>query len=203
MESCRAGGWRSGARPHRLFPTFRPWPIAASRPAPGARRWRSARSRQVAPDRDVDDAAVVLKGAEHRATGSRRSLPHGDQAGRSESRPVRSLWAPLPGLGGEHYDLGGEPLAFQPLAKIDDAGCRTFAADPPSVTDTLRPETGPPDPLFLCPLPPYSVGKLSSDASKVENSVFSAPFEARNLWISHSRGFSPGEKFGQPSLSTE
>ena len=74
---------------------------------------------QVAPDRDVDEAAVVLKGDEHRATGSRRSLPRGDQAGRSQSRPVRSLWAALLGLGGEHYDLGGEPLAFQPLAKID------------------------------------------------------------------------------------
>lgn len=49
----------------------------------------------------------------------------------------------------------------------------------------------------------YSVEKLSSDVGKVENSAFSAQFEARNLWISRSRGFSPGEKSGQPSFSTE
>ena len=49
-------------------------------------------------------------------------------------------------------------------------------------------------------LPTYSVEKLSSDAGKVENSAFSAQFEARNLWISRSRGISPGEKSGQPGF---
>ncbi len=57
--------------------------------------------------------------------------------------------------------------------------------------------------LFERPLPAYSVEKLSSDAGKVENSAFSAQFEARNLWISHSRGISPGAKSEQPSFSTE
>lgn len=75
------------------------------------------------------------------------------------------------GSGWGHYDLGGEPLAFQSLAKIDDASCRTFAADPPSVKDTLHPETGPPDPLILCPILAYSVEELSSDENRVENSV--------------------------------
>ncbi len=42
----------------------------------------------------------------------------------------RSLRATVLGLGGEHYDLGGDDaLAFQPLARIDDASYRTFAAE--------------------------------------------------------------------------
>ncbi|MBL8255998.1 MAG: conjugal transfer protein TrbE [Pseudoxanthomonas mexicana] len=42
----------------------------------------------------------------------------------------RSLRATILGLGGEHYDLGGEGgMVFQPLAKIDDATYRTFAAE--------------------------------------------------------------------------
>jgi len=43
--------------------------MANSRKSPGARLALG----QVAPDHDVDDAAVILKGNEHRASGSRRS----------------------------------------------------------------------------------------------------------------------------------
>lgn len=42
----------------------------------------------------------------------------------------RSLRATVLGLGGEHYDLGGDgDLAFQPLARIDQAGYRAWAAE--------------------------------------------------------------------------
>ena len=42
----------------------------------------------------------------------------------------RSLRATVLGLGGEHYDLGGDgDLAFQPLARIDRAGYRAWAAE--------------------------------------------------------------------------
>ncbi|OEC32758.1 type IV secretion system protein VirB4 [Pseudomonas cuatrocienegasensis] len=42
----------------------------------------------------------------------------------------RSLRATVLGLGGEHYDLGGDSdLAFQPLARIDQPGYRTWAAE--------------------------------------------------------------------------
>ncbi|MCD9026637.1 conjugal transfer protein TrbE [Luteimonas sp. BDR2-5] len=50
----------------------------------------------------------------------------------------RSLRAAILGLGGEHYDLGGEGLAFQPLAGIDEAGYRGFAAE--WVEERLRQE---------------------------------------------------------------
>lgn len=42
----------------------------------------------------------------------------------------RSLRATVLGLAGEHYDLGGDgDLAFQPLARIDQPGYRTWAAE--------------------------------------------------------------------------
>ncbi len=42
----------------------------------------------------------------------------------------RSLRATVLGLGGEHYDLGADGvIAFQPLAGIDDAGYRSWAAE--------------------------------------------------------------------------
>ncbi|SFQ26808.1 conjugal transfer protein TrbE [Pseudomonas borbori] len=42
----------------------------------------------------------------------------------------RSLRATVLGLGGEHYDLGGDgDLAFQPLARIDQDSYRTWAAE--------------------------------------------------------------------------
>ncbi|HIQ45786.1 MAG TPA: conjugal transfer protein TrbE [Pseudomonas oleovorans] len=42
----------------------------------------------------------------------------------------RSLRATVLGLGGEHYDLGGDiDLAFQPLARIDQPGYRAWAAE--------------------------------------------------------------------------
>lgn len=42
----------------------------------------------------------------------------------------RSLRATVLGLGGEHYDLGADgSVAFQPLAGIDDAGYRSWAAE--------------------------------------------------------------------------
>ena len=42
----------------------------------------------------------------------------------------RSLRAAVLGLGGEHYDLGAEgAIAFQPLARIEDEGARTWAAE--------------------------------------------------------------------------
>ncbi len=46
----------------------------------------------------------------------------------------RSIRATILGLGGEHYDLGlgaedGGDMAFQPLARIDRAGWRTWAAE--------------------------------------------------------------------------
>ena len=42
----------------------------------------------------------------------------------------RSLRATVLGLGGEHYDLGGDgDLAFQPLARIDQTGYRAWAAE--------------------------------------------------------------------------
>ncbi|WP_375739430.1 conjugal transfer protein TrbE [Pseudomonas boanensis] len=42
----------------------------------------------------------------------------------------RSLRATVLGLGGEHYDLGGDgELAFQPLARIDQTGYRAWAAE--------------------------------------------------------------------------
>jgi type IV secretion system protein TrbE len=42
----------------------------------------------------------------------------------------RSLRATVLGLGGEHYDLGSEgAIAFQPLARIDRDGYRTWAAE--------------------------------------------------------------------------
>ncbi|QLC74672.1 conjugal transfer protein TrbE [Pseudomonas sp. LPB0260] len=42
----------------------------------------------------------------------------------------RSLRATVLGLGGEHYDLGGDgDLAFQPLARIDQNGYRAWAAE--------------------------------------------------------------------------
>ncbi|KAJ10327.1 conjugal transfer protein TrbE [Pseudomonas aeruginosa] len=42
----------------------------------------------------------------------------------------RSMRATVLGLGGEHYDLGADgAIAFQPLAHIDQAGYRTWAAE--------------------------------------------------------------------------
>ncbi|HFH2890267.1 conjugal transfer protein TrbE [Pseudomonas aeruginosa] len=42
----------------------------------------------------------------------------------------RSLRATVLGLGGEHYDLGGDgDLAFQPLARIDQPGYQAWAAE--------------------------------------------------------------------------
>ncbi|PZW71270.1 type IV secretion system protein VirB4 [Pseudomonas sp. URMO17WK12:I1] len=42
----------------------------------------------------------------------------------------RSLRATVLGLGGEHYDLGGDgDLAFQPLARVDQPGYRAWAAE--------------------------------------------------------------------------
>ncbi|MEW9570277.1 conjugal transfer protein TrbE [Rhodanobacter sp. Si-c] len=42
----------------------------------------------------------------------------------------RSMRATILGLGGEHYDLGNEgAIAFQPLARIDQHGYRTWAAE--------------------------------------------------------------------------
>ncbi|ALS10111.1 conjugal transfer protein TrbE [Pseudomonas aeruginosa] len=42
----------------------------------------------------------------------------------------RSMRATILGLGGEHYDLGNEgAIAFQPLARIDQEGYRTWAAE--------------------------------------------------------------------------
>ena len=42
----------------------------------------------------------------------------------------RSMRATILGLGGEHYDLGAEgSIAFQPLARIDQHGYRTWAAE--------------------------------------------------------------------------
>jgi type IV secretion system protein TrbE len=42
----------------------------------------------------------------------------------------RSMRATILGLGGEHYDLGTEgTIAFQPLARIDQDGYRTWAAE--------------------------------------------------------------------------
>ncbi|TAM59412.1 MAG: conjugal transfer protein TrbE [Rhodanobacter sp.] len=41
----------------------------------------------------------------------------------------RSMRATILGLGGEHYDLGSDgEIAFQPLARIDQEGCRTWAS---------------------------------------------------------------------------
>ena len=41
-----------------------------------------------------------------------------------------SMRATVLGLGGEHYDLGADGvIAFQPLALIDQAGCRSWAAE--------------------------------------------------------------------------
>src|SRR5690606_39714692 len=42
----------------------------------------------------------------------------------------RSMRATILGLGGEHYDLGTDgEIAFQPLARIDRAGYRTWSAE--------------------------------------------------------------------------
>ncbi|WP_312932379.1 conjugal transfer protein TrbE [Stutzerimonas nitrititolerans] len=42
----------------------------------------------------------------------------------------RSMRATVLGLGGEHYDLGADGvIAFQPLARIDQEGCRSWAAE--------------------------------------------------------------------------
>src|SRR3546814_14302511 len=42
----------------------------------------------------------------------------------------RSMRATVLGLGGEHYDLGTDgEIAFQPLARIDREGSRTWAAE--------------------------------------------------------------------------
>ncbi len=42
----------------------------------------------------------------------------------------RSMRATILGLGGEHYDLGADGgIAFQPLARIDQGGYRTWAAE--------------------------------------------------------------------------
>jgi len=42
----------------------------------------------------------------------------------------RSMRATILGLGGEHYDLGNDgEIAFQPLARIDQEGYRTWAAE--------------------------------------------------------------------------
>lgn len=42
----------------------------------------------------------------------------------------RSMRATILGLGGEHYDLGADgAIAFQPLARIDRDGYRTWAAE--------------------------------------------------------------------------
>ncbi|MFP3534266.1 hypothetical protein SB763_33470, partial [Burkholderia sp. SIMBA_042] len=42
----------------------------------------------------------------------------------------RSMRATILGLGGEHYDLGTDgEIAFQPLARIDREGYRTWAAE--------------------------------------------------------------------------
>ncbi|KAF0251030.1 conjugal transfer protein TrbE [Pseudomonas putida] len=42
----------------------------------------------------------------------------------------RSMRATVLGLGGEYYDLGADgAIAFQPLARIDEVGCRSWAAE--------------------------------------------------------------------------
>ncbi len=42
----------------------------------------------------------------------------------------RSMRATVLGLGGEHYDLGGNgAIAFQPLARVNEEGCRSRAAE--------------------------------------------------------------------------
>ena len=42
----------------------------------------------------------------------------------------RSMRATILGLGGEHYDLGSDgEIAFQPLARIDQEGCRAWASE--------------------------------------------------------------------------
>src|SRR5690606_34126570 len=42
----------------------------------------------------------------------------------------RSMRATVLGLGGEQYDLGGNgAIAFQPLARVNEEGCRSRAAE--------------------------------------------------------------------------
>jgi len=80
----------------------------------------------------------------------------------------RSLRATILGLGGEHYDLGGDgDMAFQPLARIDHEAYRTWAAE--WVEERLRQEG-------------VAVGPAEKDAVwSALNSLASAPVEQRTL----------------------
>ena len=80
----------------------------------------------------------------------------------------RSMRATVLGLGGEHYDLGldGE-IAFQPLARIDQEGCRAWASE--WVEGRLIHEG-------------VAVGPAEKDAVwSALNSLASAPVEQRTL----------------------
>lgn len=80
----------------------------------------------------------------------------------------RSMRATILGLGGEHYDLGAEgAIAFQPLARIDQHGYRTWAAE--WIEGRLIQEG-------------IAVGPPEKDAVwSALNSLASAPFEQRTM----------------------
>ena len=84
----------------------------------------------------------------------------------------RSIRATILGLGGEHYDLGkdaedGDEIAFQPLARIDQAGYRAWAAE--WVEGRLVHEG-------------IAVGPAEKDAVwSALNSLASAPIEQRTM----------------------
>ncbi|MDP3750784.1 MAG: conjugal transfer protein TrbE [Polaromonas sp.] len=80
----------------------------------------------------------------------------------------RSMRATILGLGGEHYDLGPEgSIAFQPLARIDQHGYRTWAAE--WIEGRLR-------------LEGIAVGPPEKDAVwSALNSLASAPVEQRTM----------------------
>jgi type IV secretion/conjugal transfer VirB4 family ATPase len=80
----------------------------------------------------------------------------------------RSMRATILGLGGEHYDLGAEgSIAFQPLARIDRDGYRTWAAE--WIQGRLLHEG-------------VSVGPPEKDAVwSALNSLASAPLEQRTM----------------------
>ncbi|MDM0042825.1 conjugal transfer protein TrbE, partial [Variovorax sp. J22G21] len=80
----------------------------------------------------------------------------------------RSMRATILGLDGEHYDLGAEgSIAFQPLARIDQHGYRTWAAE--WIEGRLIQEG-------------VAVGPPEKDAVwSALNSLASAPFEQRTM----------------------
>ena len=84
----------------------------------------------------------------------------------------RSIRATILGLGGEHYDLGksgeeGGEIAFQPLARIDQEGYRTWASE--WIEGRLRHEG-------------VAVGPPEKDAVwSALNSLASAPVEQRTM----------------------